>query len=130
MSSKHFNKWIKNITATMDFSHSTKWENNIDIPGSMKAVEIIIRQITYVPDVVNANDECIIIWCNINNNIIASVSGSITTAVSPQTTISVSHPFVGLIEFQAFLINSEGQKVAFANAAGKIAISMDIIGTV
>jgi len=124
----NFNKWVKNVTSTMDFSHSTEWEFPIDVPSSMKAVEAIVRQITFVPDHTVQNDQCILIWCSISNSIIASVTDNAPVVIAPQTTLSMPHPFVGPIKFKAHLVNGAGIKDDYEAGAGKIAITMDIIG--
>ena len=125
-----FNKWIKNITSSMDLSHSTEWEYPIVIPGSMKSVEAIIRQITFVPDHTVQSDQCILIWCSINNSIIASVTDNAPVTIAPQTTISIPDSFVGPIKFKAYLVNQLGKSDDYEVGDGKIAITMDIIGVI
>jgi hypothetical protein len=127
-----FNKWIKNVTSTMDFSKGVEWELPINIPSSMQSVEAIVRQITYVADASFIVDNCLLIWCNINYGIIASVTGDSSISISPQTTISIPHPFVGPLKFQLYAIDDDGKLTsAFGgNPAGKIAITMDIIGII
>jgi hypothetical protein len=127
-----FNKWIQNVTSTMDFSKGVVWELPINIPSSMQSVEAIVRQVTYVADASFIVDNCLMIWCNINNGIIASVTGDASTSIAPQTTISIPHSFVGPIKFQLYAIDANGKLTsAFGgNPAGKIAITMDIIGIV
>jgi len=119
-------KWIKNITTARDLGNGSRWEQPINIPLTMKPMEVVIRQICYVPAV--STNSCFLIWSSLNNGFIGAVSDDMTSVSTPQTTITLQSQLVGPIEFQIFEVDANSVLKPLSVGNGKIAISFDVIG--
>ena len=102
------------------------WEFDINIPLTMKPMEVIIRQICYVPSV--SSSSCFLIWSSLNNSFIGAVSDDMTSVSAPQTTITLQAQLVGPIKFQIYEIGANSVPRPLTNGNGQIAISLDVIG--
>lgn len=120
-------KWIKNITTVRDLENNEPvWEQPINIPLSLKPMEVIIRQICYVPKV--STNQCFLIWSSLNNGFIGAVSDDMTSVSCPQTTITLQSQLIGPVKFQIYLVGVDSVPKPVVNGNGRIAISFDVIG--
>ena len=126
-------KWIKNFTTAGDLKkdpahplNGPAWEFDINIPLTMKPMEVIIRQICYVPNV--ASNSCFLIWSSLNNSFIGAVTDDFSSVSAPQTTITLQAQLVGPIKFQIYEIGANSVPRPLTNGNGQIAISLDVIG--
>ena len=129
----NFTKWTKNFTTARnllldpnDPQSGPAWEQDINIPLTMKPMEVIIRQICYVPSV--SSSSCFLIWSSLNNSFIGAVSDDMTSVSAPQTTITLQTQLVGPIKFQIFELDLNSVVKPLKSGNGKIAISFDVIG--
>ena len=126
-------KWIKNFTTYRDLNKILNdptsgpvWEFEINIPLTMKPMEVIIRQICYVPAA--STNSCFLIWSSLNNGFIGAVTDDFSTVSTPQTTIILQAQLVGPIKFQIYELGTHSNIKPLSSGNGKLAISFDVIG--